>query len=210
MERKQHWERVYTTRAADQVSWHQPVPKPSLELIRNAAKGRKPSLIDVGGGASLLVDCLLEQDFADLTVLDIAGNAIEASQQRLGSDARRVRWIVADVTRYIPDRSWQIWHDRAAFHFLTDAEDRRRYVRVLQQALVDGGQAIIAAFALEGPRTCSGLEVVRYDACRLGQELGPRFRLREQREDVHITPAGGEQRFGFYRFAKHRAAGEDA
>jgi len=202
MDRKQHWERVYATRTADQVSWHQAVPAPSLEMIRNAADGSRPSLIDVGGGASLLVDCLLEQGFADLTVLDIAGKAIEASRQRLGPDAQRVRWIEADVTHYAPDRSWEIWHDRAAFHFLTDAEDRRRYVRVLQQALAIGGQAIIAAFALDGPRTCSGLEVVRYDARSMGRELGPQFRLQEERADVHITPAGGEQRFGFFRFAK--------
>jgi len=202
MDRKQHWERVYTTRAAAQVSWHQAVPAPSLKLIRNAADGRKASLIDVGGGASLLVDCLLQEGFTDLTVLDISASAIEASQQRLGADAKRVRWIEADVTGYAPDRSWEIWHDRAAFHFLTDAEDRRRYIRVLQQALVDGGQAIIAAFALDGPRTCSGLQVVRYDARSIAVELGPQFRLQEERADVHITPAGGEQRFGFYRFVK--------
>jgi len=202
MDRKQHWERVYTTRAADQASWHQAVPAPSLQLIGNAADGSRPSLIDVGGGASLLVDCLLQEGFTDLTVLDIAGSAIEVSKQRLGADANRVRWIEADVTRYVPDRNWEIWHDRAAFHFLTDAEDRMRYVRVLQQALVDGGQAIIAAFSLDGPRSCSGLEVVRYDARGIGVELGSQFRLQEERVDVHITPAGGEQRFGFYRFVK--------
>jgi len=203
MDRRQHWERVYATRPNDQVSWYQARPAPSLQLIRHAARGRRPSLIDVGGGASLLVDCLLEEGFTDLTVLDIAGSAIEASRRRLGPDANRVCWIEADVTLYAPDRSWEIWHDRAAFHFLTDPEDRRRYVRVLQRALVDGGQAIIAAFAPDGPQTCSGLDVVRYDARSISAELGSQFRLQEELSDVHTTPAGGEQRFGFYRFAKH-------
>jgi len=172
-------------------------------MIRAAVGDQKPSLIDVGGGASMLVDCLLDQGFRDLTVLDISGRSLDRARQRLGSRAPLVEWIEADVTDYEPRRSWEIWHDRAAFHFLTDAADRKRYVAVLQQALAAGGYAIIAAFALDGPQKCSGLDIVRYDARSLAAELGHGFVLEEERSEVHLTPAGSEQRFGFYRFRKN-------
>lgn len=200
MNRKQHWEDVYTGKAPHETSWHQPVPGPSLAMIRHAADGRKPSLIDVGGGASLLVDCLLDEGFPDVTVLDISARALDRAKRRLGRRASQVEWVEADVTRYEPGRTFDIWHDRAAFHFLTEAADRRRYVDVLQRALSAGGQAVIAAFALDGPQKCSGLDIVRYDAQSLGAELGSGFVLEEERSDVHLTPAGREQRFGFYRF----------
>jgi SAM-dependent methyltransferase len=202
LDRKQHWEEVYGSKKAHETSWYQPVPAPSLAMIRNAANGGAPSLIDVGGGASLLVDCLLDQGFCDLAVLDISGRALGQARARLGSRATRVDWIQADVTQYEPGRTWDIWHDRAAFHFLTGSADRSRYVGVLQQAVAVGGQAIIAAFAPDGPRKCSGLEIVRYDARALGAELGPRFVLEEERYEVHLTPAGREQRFGFHRFRR--------
>lgn len=202
MDRKQHWEAVYSDKQVHETSWHQPVPGPSLGMIAAAAGGGKPGLIDVGGGASLLVDCLLDQGFRDLTVLDISALALEQARQRLGARASLVEWIEADVTAYTPARTFAIWHDRAAFHFLTAAQDRRRYVEVLRAALAPGGQAIIAAFALDGPERCSGLEIVRYDARGLGAELGPEFGLEEARSEVHLTPSGREQRFGFYRFRR--------
>jgi SAM-dependent methyltransferase len=202
VDRKRHWERVYTEKSAHETSWYQAVPTPSLQMIRHAADGATPSLIDVGGGASLLADVLLEQGFLDLTVLDISARALEQARLRLGPRADRIEWIEADVTEFVPGRSWEIWHDRAAFHFLIDPADRARYVDVLRRALVVGGQAIIAAFAPDGPQRCSGLEIVRYKAQTLAGELGPGFELEEERCEVHLTPAGSEQRFGFYRFRK--------
>jgi SAM-dependent methyltransferase len=202
MDRKQHWEAVYTGKAANETSWHQANPAASLSMIEAASGGRAASLIDVGGGASLLVDHLLELGYRDLTVLDIARSALDQARRRLGPKAAAVEWIESDVTQFKPDRTWAIWHDRAAFHFLIGAADRRRYVEVLNQALADGGQAIIAAFAPDGPARCSGLDVVRYDAASLGAELGDAFSLQEERFESHRTPAGREQRFGFYRFRK--------
>jgi SAM-dependent methyltransferase len=202
VDRKQHWERVYTGKPVSETSWHQVVPAPSLVMIRNAASGRKPSLIDIGGGASLLVDCLLDEGYEDLAVLDVSGTALHQARQRLGPRAAMVEWFEADVTAFEPSRSWEIWHDRAAFHFLTDAADRRRYVAALHRGLADGGQAVIGAFALDGPEKCSGLDIVRYDAHSLGAELGESFQLEEQLAEKHLTPAGREQRFGFYRFRK--------
>jgi trans-aconitate methyltransferase len=201
--RKQHWEDVYASKAVHETSWHQAEPAPSLAMIRHAAGGRKPSLIDVGGGASLLVDSLLDEGFADLTVLDISGHALEQARLRLGRRASRVEWVEADITQFEPGRTYEIWHDRAAFHFLTEAEDRRRYVEVLLRSLAESGQVIIAAFAPDGPEKCSGLDIVRYDARALGAELGPAFVQVEERYEVHLTPAGREQRFGFHRFRKN-------
>jgi SAM-dependent methyltransferase len=202
MDRKQHWERVYIDKAVHETSWHQANPAPSLSMIRAASAGGTPSLIDVGGGASLLVDHLLDLGYRDLAVLDIAGAALEQARRRLGPKAAEVQWIEVDVTNFEPARTWEIWHDRAAFHFLTEAADRARYGEVLNQALVDGGQAIIAAFAPDGPVRCSGLDIVRYDAASLEAELGAAFTLQEERYEVHRTPAGREQRFGFHRFRK--------
>jgi len=202
MDRKQHWQEVYTGKAVHETSWHQANPVTSLSLIETATAGPAASLIDVGGGASLLVDHLLKAGYRDLTVLDIAQAALAQARRRLGPKADAVEWIESDVTEFEPGRTWTIWHDRAAFHFLTGAADRRRYVKVLNRALADGGQAIIAAFALDGPSRCSGLDVVRYDAASLAAELGAGFVLQEERFEVHWTPAGREQRFGFYRFSK--------
>jgi SAM-dependent methyltransferase len=207
-QRKQHWEDVYSRKAPRETSWYQAMPATSLAMIRNATRASSASLIDVGGGASLLVDCLLDEGFHDVSVLDISQLALENAKQRLGSRSSEVQWIEADVTRFQPDRTWEVWHDRAAFHFLTDGADRRRYVEVLRRALAMGGQAVIAAFALDGPRKCSGLDIVRYDARSLGLEIGPDFELKEERLEVHLTPAGAEQRFGFYRFA-YRGRGRD-
>jgi 2-polyprenyl-3-methyl-5-hydroxy-6-metoxy-1,4-benzoquinol methylase len=202
LDRKQHWECVYGGKPAQQTSWHQAVPRLSLSMIANTGFDHGVALIDVGGGASLLADFLLDLDYRDLTVLDISRAALDLARARLGDRALRVNWVEADVTRYAPDRQFEIWHDRAAFHFLTVPGDRQRYVRVLRKALAPGGQAVIATFAPSGPEKCSGLDIVRYDAAKLGNELGAEFVLQEQEEETHVTPANREQIFNFFRFRR--------
>jgi SAM-dependent methyltransferase len=199
-ERKRHWEEVYRSKPAVETSWYQAEPGTSLAMIRGAGAGPDQGLIDVGGGASLLVDHLLQLGFRDLTVLDLSAEALEQARRRLGASAQGIQWIVADITEYEPDRDFEVWHDRAAFHFLTDPSDRQRYVAVLRSALRPGGQAIIAAFAPDGPERCSGLEIVRYDADAIGAILGDAFHLLEERRETHRTPVGREQRFAFFRF----------
>jgi len=202
IDRKQHWERAWAGKSAVETSWYQANPRLSLAMISRAAVGPDDAVIDVGGGASLLVDHLLNTGYSDVTVLDISSAALQQARIRLGDRADRVRWLETDVTEFQPERSYRIWHDRATFHFLTSTADRTRYLQVLKKALEPGGQAIIAAFAPTGPRKCSGLDVVQYDADRLSSELGPRFKLEEQAEEVHLTPAKKEQAFGFFRFTR--------
>ena len=200
--RKHHWETVWTEKQPAQVSWHEQSPTRSLELIAHAGIAPGDPLIDVGGGASRLVDCLLEQGYGDITVLDLSARALWRVRQRLADAAGDVHWIEADVTRFEPVRRYSLWHDRAAFHFLVEPADRRRYVDVLGKALFPGGNAIIATFAPGGPQRCSGLDVERYDAKRLAGELGAGFTLQEQSAQVHVTPGGREQRFCYYRFSR--------
>jgi ubiquinone/menaquinone biosynthesis C-methylase UbiE len=199
-DRQAHWQGVYTTKGEQDVSWFQDNPTVSLDLI--AAAGAEPgsAIIDVGGGASRLVDALLDRGYADMTVLDLSDAALTVAKQRLGTRAEAVEWIAADVTTWNPPHLYDIWHDRAAFHFLTEANDRAAYVARLRTALRSGGQAIIATFSPQGPERCSGLPVVRYDAHRLGDVLGPAFRLIETRADEHRTPWGSSQHFQFSRF----------
>jgi len=201
-DRKAHWESAYAGKQPGETSWHQEVPARSLSMISNARLDRSVPMIDIGGGASLVVDHLLELGYRDLTVLDISENALHHAQERLQRRADQVHWIEADVTRYHPARKFSLWHDRAAFHFLTEADDRSRYVQVLKKALIPGGQAVIAAFAPDGPKKCSGLDIVRYDAQKLSDLIGQEFILEEQAEEMHVTPAGREQSFGFYRFRR--------
>jgi SAM-dependent methyltransferase len=201
-DRKQHWEQVYTNKSALEVSWYQAEPRLSLELIQRSGIGKDAPLIDVGGGASLLVDRLQAQGYRQLAVLDISGAALAVARQRLAEHAAAIEWYESDVTQFIAPHPFSLWHDRAVFHFLTAADDRQRYVEVLKRTLVSGGHVIIAAFALGGPTRCSGLEIVQYDAAKLMAELGPDFRLEEQQTESHRTPAGKEQRFGFFRLRK--------
>ncbi len=200
MNPKQHWENVYQSKAADDVSWFQPRPETSLRLIAATGIGKADGILDVGGGASLLVDCLLDAGFKKLAVLDISSAALAAARQRLGPRAARVQWMEADVTEFrVPER-FALWHDRAVFHFLTAPDDRARYLQSLKAALVPGGHIIIATFALDGPTKCSGLEVARYDAAKLCAELGEEFQLHEQVDETHLTPWQTEQRFSYFRF----------
>ena len=201
-ERRAHWDGVYATRATDQVSWYQPRPGTSLELIARTGLGPGSSVIDVGGGASRLVDALLEAGHARVAVLDIAEAALERARARLGGRADRVEWVAADVTTFRPERRFDIWHDRALFHFLVQERDRLAYREALGSALRPGGQAIIGTFALDGPDRCSNLPVQRYDAAGLSRELGPGYRLLETLGEDHVTPAGTVQRFQFCRFLR--------
>jgi len=201
-ERKKHWETVYSQKAAPETSWYQREPTLSLAMIQNAQVGADEAIIDIGGGASLLTDSLLQSGYRDISVLDISGKALEQARKRLGPNAGRVRWIEEDVTRFRAERKYAVWHDRAAFHFLTDEDSRRRYRDALYRALGPGGQAIIAAFAPDGPRRCSGLDIVRYDADSLMAVLGDELILLEREREIHLTPQNREQRFGFYRLRR--------
>ncbi|MEQ2008932.1 MAG: class I SAM-dependent methyltransferase [Limisphaerales bacterium] len=202
MNRKEHWEGVYESKAPDDVSWFQPRPETSLRLLAAAGLGKQEGVIDVGGGASVLVDCLLDAGFTQLAVLDLSGVALALTRRRLGARAAAVHWFEADVTEFRPPERFALWHDRAVFHFLTTPTDRTRYVASLKASLVPGGHVIIATFALDGPAKCSGLEVARYDAAGVGAELGAEFRICEQVDETHLTPWQTEQRFSYFRFQR--------
>jgi SAM-dependent methyltransferase len=200
--RQAHWQQVYTEKGENQVSWFQERPTVSLELIEGARTKRSSAIIDIGGGASRLMDALVEKGFRDLTVLDLSESAVSIAKTRLGDRAAIVKWIVADVTRWEPSNAYDLWHDRAAFHFLTEVSDRMAYVERMTKALRAGGHAIIGTFALDGPERCSGLPVVRYDPAQLSAELGPSFALVGKRRDDHQTPWGSIQNFQFSIFKR--------
>lgn len=203
-ERRSHWERVYETTAANELSWYQQQPGRSLELIRLTGAGPSSEVIDVGGGDSTLVDALLEYGMDRLTVLDISRVALDRTKTRLGERATRVRWIEADVTRAQLDAStYDVWHDRAVFHFLTREDDRRRYVETVRHSVKIGGHVIVATFAPDGPTRCSGLDVVRYSADSLHGEFGSEFELAESTDEIHHTPWGADQHF-IYCLCKRR------
>ncbi|RLP25937.1 class I SAM-dependent methyltransferase [Mesorhizobium sp. YM1C-6-2] len=197
-----HWDNAYATKGEAGVSWFEDVPAVSLELIRQAGAGPASSVIDIGGGASRLADALLREGVGRITVLDISPAALDAAKARVGAAADDIEWIAADVTEWKPERRYDIWHDRAAFHFLTEADARAAYVERLRTALKPGGHAVIATFALDGPERCSGLPVMRYDPAGLAEVLGPSFELVGQRRNVHTTPWGSPQSFQFSLFRR--------
>jgi len=205
-ERQTHWQNVYQTKGEGEVSWFEANPAISLDLIRATGVKADASIIDVGGGASRLADALSEQGFKSITILDLSEKAFATSRARLGARAAKIDWIVADITRWQPTKTYGIWHDRAAFHFLTEPDDRAAYVRCLRKAVRMGGHVIIGTFAPDGPQRCSGLPVVRHDAGSLGKVLGPSFKLMESRRHDHQTPAGGIQQFQFSRFQRINGA----
>lgn len=201
-DRDDHWRKVYTEKLPEDVSWYQPTPEQSLKALDRFGATPSQPLIDIGGGASTLIDALLARGWADVTVLDIAAPALAAAQARLGAASAGVAWLVADVTEWQPSRRYGVWHDRAVFHFLTTAEQRAAYVRALDEGLAEGGLAIIATFAPDGPEKCSGLEVERYDAAKLAATLGPGFTLAADWRDEHITPWGAPQAFAWCVFRR--------
>ena len=196
MDAKTHWEKVYKTKEPDAVSWYRAHLETSLALIERAAQSRSASIIDIGAGESTLVDDLLARGYDDITVFDVSETALEVTKKRLGSLAEQIKWIVADVTQVELERSaYDVWHDRAVFHFLTSMEQRAAYVRNVAKAVKTGGHVIVSTFGLEGPTKCSGLEVSRYDAESLHGEFGPRFHLVESCKELHNTPFGATQQF---------------
>ena len=201
-DRRAHWEAVYEQKGDTQVSWFQESPDLSVELISALAPAPDAAIIDVGGGAARLVDALVTRGYGDVTVLDLSQAALQTAQARLGAQAGTVKWIVADAMDWRPAQTYDLWHDRAAFHFLTSPEDRAGYVERLTQALKPGGHVIIATFALDGPEKCSGLPIVRYDAAGLSDALGAAFAPVETRSHGHVTPWGSLQKFQFSVFRR--------
>jgi 2-polyprenyl-3-methyl-5-hydroxy-6-metoxy-1,4-benzoquinol methylase len=200
---KRHWEQVYTTKAADAVSWFQQESILSLDMIAAAGVGPDAAIVDVGGGASLLVDRLLDRGFTKLTVLDVSEHALALAKARLGSRAASVAWVVEDVTSWEPpSAAFTLWHDRAVFHFLVDEADRHGYLRALDRGLTPGGFAIFATFALSGPERCSGLPIRRYSAATLQATLGAGYELVKTIPETHMTPSGNRQDFLWCLFRK--------
>lgn len=196
MNRKEHWENVYQTKNVDQVSWYRDHLENSLQMILNTKVGKEAAIIDVGGGSSTLVDDLLDEKFVDVSVLDISANSLENSRRRLGRRENLVEWIEADITKVsFPKNHFDIWHDRAVFHFLTDENDRQKYVELVKKSLKVGGHIIVASFGLNGPKKCSGLDVVQYSPDSMHDEFGKSFKLVDSLSEVHQTPFETTQEF---------------
>jgi SAM-dependent methyltransferase len=191
--RRRHWDRRYADAGATRVSWYQPEPAMSLTLVDRLRVPTSAPIIDVGGGASLLVDALLARGYTDLSVLDVSSTALEIARRRLG-DAAPVRWLCEDIMTWQPERRYALWHDRAVFHFLTDAAGQTRYLNMMRQALDPGGGLIMATFAADGPESCSGLPVARYDPGDL-ERLLDGFTVVESSREEHMTPGGAVQPF---------------
>ena len=192
-----HWNNVYVSKGDADVSWFEHTPAISLELVRQHGDVATSSLVDIGGGASRLVDSLLAGGMREITVLDLSSAALDVARARLGPFAAGVEWVAENVARWKPARQYDFWHDRAAFHFLTAPVDRAAYVERLHAAVKPGGHAIIATFALDGPERCSGLPVERYDPQMLAEVVGPGFQLVAERRHIHTTPWGSSQSFQF-------------
>ncbi|WP_018948742.1 class I SAM-dependent methyltransferase [Thioalkalivibrio sp. ALMg11] len=204
MSTKPHWEHVYQTRATDAVGWYQPEARTSRALIQEIAPGTDAAMVDIGGGASVLVDELLAEGYRNLTVLDLSGAALEKARERIGERAAAVVWQEADVLEYaFQEAAFDVWHDRAVFHFLTDADQRAQYATQMQHALRPGGHVVIGTFALDGPEKCSGLPVQRHSPETLQDAFGPDFALVKSQREIHVTPGETEQLFNWCVFRKN-------
>ncbi|HET7330448.1 class I SAM-dependent methyltransferase [Dyella sp.] len=200
---RRHWEQVYETKTADAVSWFQARPNTSLAFIADSELSPDAPVIDVGGGASTLVDHLLDLGYTNLSVLDISAQALAQAKARLGAArARRVHWLVQDVTRFVPSQPYALWHDRAVFHFLTDEAARSAYLTALRRSVAPGGTVIVATFATDGPTQCSGLKVTRYNANTLNALFGSEFERMATARDMHVTPWGSIQAFTYLRLRR--------
>jgi SAM-dependent methyltransferase len=203
MQRKDHWEKVYESKATQSVSWYQPHASMSLSLIAKAELSAAQSIIDVGGGASTLIDDLISLGYKHVTILDISRAALDATRHRLGSAAETVHWIEGDITQVtLGENAYDLWHDRAVFHFLTAAEERTAYVAQVTRSLRPGGHLVIATFGPQGPTQCSGLPVIRYAPQELYAQFGDGFRLLEHADEVHVTPGGATQQFVYCLLVK--------
>jgi len=199
-DRKDHWENVYQNKSPREVSWYQKEPTRSLSLISAISLARCAPIIDIGGGASTLVDKLCEDAYTNISVLDVSKSALNLARKRLADKAGSIHWYEEDVTRFKPTHQFALWHDRAVFHFLTRKTDRKKYIDVLRQSLEPGGHLVMMTFAIDGPRKCSGLDIVQYDDDRLTSELGEGFDLLETGRECHVTPAGHQQEFAFFHY----------
>jgi 2-polyprenyl-3-methyl-5-hydroxy-6-metoxy-1,4-benzoquinol methylase len=203
MQKKEHWETVYSTKSPDSVSWYQEHAETSLNFIENLKLEKTATIIDVGGGASTLVDDLLANGYSHLSVLDLSGAALETAKKRIGSSSENVQWFEADVTEIeFPKLQFEVWHDRAVFHFLTKPEEREAYIKNVMRSVKPNGHIIISTFAEDGPTQCSGLPVMRYSAESLQAEFGENFLLKVQQKENHNTPFGTTQKFVFCHFVK--------
>ena len=198
--RKEHWGKVYQNKSPDEVSWYQPSPVLSLRLIANTRIAFDAPIIDIGGGASTLVDELCGSGYRNVSVLDVSASALAHAKHRCAEKVSEVRWYEEDVTCFKPSHRFALWHDRAVFHFLTSRADRESFINVLKQSIKPGGHIIMMTFAIDGPKKCSGLDIVQYDADKLISVLGSGFELMETGFDVHLTPAGIQQKFAYFRF----------
>lgn len=201
-ENKQHWENVYHTKTPSEVSWTQDVPQTSLDFILSGNLSKTAGIIDIGGGDSKLADSLLEAGFTNITVLDISAKALERAQQRLGEKAHLVKWIVQDITTFQPATSYDIWHDRATFHFLTAPEQVNRYLNIARQSINTGGYAIIGTFSTDGPEKCSGLSIKQYNENTLTDQLNNGFEKIRCITENHVTPFNTTQHFLFCSFKR--------
>jgi Methyltransferase domain len=197
---KIHWETIYQKKLPSEVSWYQVHPKLSLQLIQKTGITLAQPFIEVGGGASVLIDYLLDMGLTELTVLDLSMTALQQMKNRLSHKANNIQWIETDITTFQPPQQYYCWHDRAVFHFLTNAQDRHNYVEVLKSSILPNGYVIIATFATDGPQQCSGLEIVQYDAPKIREELGEEFSLLEVHDEIHLTPTQAEQKFSYFLF----------
>jgi ubiquinone/menaquinone biosynthesis C-methylase UbiE len=205
---KAHWEEIYSENNPDEVSWFQNHPTASLRFIESSGVGKDQAVIDVGGGASILVDHLIDHGFSKVSVLDLSAKALQRSKDRLGPErANHVDWIVTDVREFRPKQRVSLWHDRAVLHFLTQEVDRQSYLRTVKESLTPHGHLIVATFAIGGPKQCSGLDIVQYDAESLTRFFGDSFELKESEFETHRTPWKSDQMFVYCRFQRRAADG---
>lgn len=201
-ERKEHWDEVYQSKKATEVSWYEPLPETSLDLISNCQLDKDAAIIDIGGGDSFLAEYLIAKGFTDITVLDISEKALERAKERLGEKASGIQWIVADAAEFVPERKYDLWHDRAAFHFLTEEPQIRHYVETVKNAVKSGGFVIMGTFSENGPTKCSGLEIKQYSIVQLQDLFSEAFVAISCKNLDHNTPSGGTQNFTFCSFQK--------
>jgi len=201
-DRKKHWESAYRKNPPNALGWYQPNPEMSLRLIGATGAGVDSRIIDVGGGTSRLIASLIDQGYRHLTVLDLSGSSLEIAREQLGQVSRKVSWIEADVTNFEFAETYDIWHDRAVFHFLTDTQDRSGYISSLRRALKPNGHLIISTFGIDGPKKCSGLKIVRYSPQTLHNELGDMFEMVDTFDEAHTTPSGLKQSFIYCHFIR--------
>lgn len=202
MDRKKHWEHIYSSKMLTEVSWYQPVPTTSLDLIKALGLSKDASIIDVGGGDSFLAEFLLADGFTNITVLDISELALVRAKERLGEKAEKIKWIVSDASQFRPEEPYDLWHDRAAFHFFTEEEQIQKYIRILKNSLTDRGCVVFATFSENGPSKCSGVEINKYSIEDLKTLFSPDLIPVKCRNTAHPTPSGSIQEFSFCSFRK--------